>query len=313
MFEKYRPDSEGINVDDLNRALRHIEQQQEGFGTEPGIRGETGWAPLPRSDMFRFFLIQISAVTTVADASVPVVPAYAWQEVVRRDGVFTRPGDGRGPFTAAQFPAFDVRMAADAPLNAGSTTSAYLAWLSWDERSVEFIGVPTTATGGAGSSFSGAKLTRVGGYNVPNTAIPFNRELIDTDNYHDNAVNSTRITVPTTAHYLVGYNLVFEVGVFPASIPSELFAYSFVTLNGNTNARSVYGEGFWYQASALNKSISINSSEVLQLAASDYLELIFNGTANPGPYAAFSVAAPLVDGTIDLYPHPRFWIQRLGT
>lgn len=57
----------------------------------------------------------------------------------------------------------------------------------------------TPAGGGGGGAFSGVKVYRSAAYSMANNAItvmPWDAEEYDTDGFHDNAVNNSRLTVP---------------------------------------------------------------------------------------------------------------------
>ncbi len=75
--------------------------------------------------------------------------------------------------------------------------------------------VPTTD--GHGFETVGAHVKRTALYSLANaawTAIPFDAEEEDTDAYHDNAVNNTRITIPSTTYegkYFVAANVEFAI------------------------------------------------------------------------------------------------------
>lgn len=162
-FTPLSPDSQAIDVSEYNRLLEQVAQRNVSRGV--GIpfmdseSGSAGWMP---GDVSKMFLIQVSGVVTAVAPLIPVVPAYEWTEVVRVNGAYTTLGDGRSG-TVTTFPAFDTGMQGTVPLNIGSTTSAYIAWLSADGNSIEFIGLdPTVSTSsgsGGMSSLTGAKYT----------------------------------------------------------------------------------------------------------------------------------------------------------
>lgn len=65
---------------------------------------------------------------------------------------------------------------------------------------------------GAGAAFSGARAFRSAAQTISNdtwTAINFNDEAFDTDAYHDNSTNNTRLTISSAGYYLVGGSLLF--------------------------------------------------------------------------------------------------------
>lgn len=68
---------------------------------------------------------------------------------------------------------------------------------------------PVWAAAAAASypAFSGCVLTKSAPQSVntaTETEITFDGEVFDTDNYHDNTTNTTRLTAPATGYYLVG-------------------------------------------------------------------------------------------------------------
>lgn len=80
------------------------------------------------------------------------------------------------------------------------------------------------------AAFSGASVYNVGSQSVNNntvTAITYNTEEYDTDNYHSTVSNTSRLTVPTTAKYLVSVTLYFDaatVGVREIDITKNVGA-----------------------------------------------------------------------------------------
>ena len=61
-------------------------------------------------------------------------------------------------------------------------------------------GVPTWAAPASGSTFVGAQVTNTSAQSISNgayTALNFQSEVYDTDGFHDNATNNSRLTIPT--------------------------------------------------------------------------------------------------------------------
>ncbi len=76
-------------------------------------------------------------------------------------------------------------------------------------------GVPTWATPAGGSTFSGCSLTGNTSTSVANnttTLINWNTEEFDTNGYHDNTTNNTRITIPSgkAGKYLISGFIIFS-------------------------------------------------------------------------------------------------------
>ena len=117
----------------------------------------------------------------------------------------------------------------------------------------------------AGASFAGCSLSKSAAQSISNatwTLITWNQENYDTDAFHDNSTNNTRITIPSgkSGKYLIAANLYTPAN----SVGSRLLKY---TKNG---ADSYYGN--WSPASAVH-STSIVGSQVFDLIAGDYIEV----------------------------------------
>jgi hypothetical protein len=142
--------------------------------------------------------------------------------------------------------------------------------------------------------FSGARVSRASsqvlGANGTLAAIGFDGESFDTDTYHDNAVNNTRLTVPTTDYYEVGCNIALS----NADATARTFTVE-ITLNGTTDI------AHWQQA-LLSTDTSVwhcNLHTIWSCTAADYFEVRVSTTDVTG----VTVAA-LVDS------EPRFYIAR---
>jgi hypothetical protein len=128
----------------------------------------------------------------------------------------------------------------------------------------------STATNGikwaapaGGSSFSGASVGSTTDQNIANTtytALTFNSETFDTDAYHDNSTNNSRITIPAGK---AGYYSIY------AWVQAD---------NNSTGSRSIliYKNGTAAASVAFNPGgayPTLQISSILNLAVSDYIEV----------------------------------------
>jgi hypothetical protein len=117
----------------------------------------------------------------------------------------------------------------------------------------------------AAGSFVGCKLTKSVGQNCNNNTdvtVSWDQEEFDTDGFHDNSVNNTRVTIPSGkgGKYLFVVALSFEANT-NGRRESRLFK------NGNgTNT-------FFYQNAATSGKNLWISTNLLNLVAGDYIEL----------------------------------------
>lgn len=123
------------------------------------------------------------------------------------------------------------------------------------------------APGGGFPTFSGVSLTKSATQSVnstSSTAITFDGETFDTDAYHDNVTNPSRITVPATGYYMVGGSI--EI--------TGLNSGKYLILRLRKNGTTVL-DGRSRQYSALNAgTIGIPYSKIVPLTAGDYVELM---------------------------------------
>lgn len=144
------------------------------------------------------------------------------------------------------------------------------------------------------NAFSGAVLTKSAVQSINNateTAITFDGEVFDTDSYHDNSTNNTRLTAPVTGYYLVGGSA--EV----ASIADGKYVIVFIRKQG-TNAN---GDGrARIFTSTADTYISPHFSRIVALDAGQYVEL----TVQHNHGSARDVRET-TNGT-------SFWIYRIG-
>lgn len=94
-------------------------------------------------------------------------------------------------------------------------------------------------------------------------AVPFNSEVFDSDGFHDNVTNNSRITIPAG---LGGIYAVGACGTFASNATAR--RYVNIQKNGTTNlVREV-------QNSSATGSILIGASGLMSLAAGDFIEFV---------------------------------------
>ena len=132
-------------------------------------------------------------------------------------------------------------------------------------------GVPTWSSP-ATTGFVGCNLTRNSNLNVnssTNTAVGWNVEFFDSHNFHDNATNNTRITIPTgyAGRYLFTYQLRWGSN-------STGFRSAVIGINGTAGAT------IGREDNLANQAVIMNGSFMLNLVVGDYVELF--ATQNSG-------------------------------
>lgn len=130
--------------------------------------------------------------------------------------------------------------------------------LAWDV----VVGGGGGGGGGGGAAITGVRVTRVSGdvsLAGGATAIPFDAEAEDTDGFHDNATNPTRLTVPAG---MAGVYVIF--GGFYTDAGSD------VTIRRNGTTEIAFGRT-GPGASSLNAYIPATA---FHLADGDYVELV---------------------------------------
>jgi hypothetical protein len=134
-------------------------------------------------------------------------------------------------------------------LTADTTVSPYkVKWATAASSSPTFVGVRATATTNQTLS------------NATSVTINFNNETIDSDGFHDNSTNNSRLTVPTGkgGKYLVSGTMIFQGNASGIRIIQ-------IAKNG-----TVYGETY---ALGYNSSQSMNAQMILDASAGDYFTL----------------------------------------
>lgn len=139
----------------------------------------------------------------------------------------------------------------------------------------------------------------IGGAGIPAnvwTPVPFTLETVDAFNFHDNAVNPTRLTIPSgmAGCYLIWATVVWgNVGAAPNNWRIVGFGR-----NGLTVERLV--EEYNFNLSS-GSTPGMAPTTVAELAAGDYVEL---GMFSPAATDIFYGAAPVVQ--------PRFGMVKLA-
>ena len=122
------------------------------------------------------------------------------------------------------------------------------------------------ATPAAASSFVGAKVYKSAAQSIPNatwTTLTFDSESFDTDAFHDNSTNNSRITIPSgkAGKYAVQWQTVWASNATGGRNTRLL-------KNGTNTAY-----GTWMNALSGDPT-STNNNALLNLAVGDYLELL---------------------------------------
>lgn len=144
----------------------------------------------------------------------------------------------------------------------------------------------------AGATFSGCLLTNTTTQTISNTtftALTYDGETYDTDNYHSTVTNTSRITIPSSAKYLVFANIMW----------ASNNAGTTYEMNLRKNGSTIHS---WNQQKpGTSSQQSMPFAIVLDLAVNDYLEIfmyqdtggnlgILNTTGQRSNFGCFKVA-----------------------
>jgi len=157
-------------------------------------------------------------------------------------------------------------------------TSASLALAQYEGGQLYFVSTSASIFlkgdgAAAGASFSGCNVFNNTSQSVANattTTAVFNDERYDTDAYHDNSTNNSRITIPAgkTGKYLVFFTIV----VSQSASATNTYFETQLKKNGTTALYTLYSPQYRFNASFFgNANIG---SVVLSLTAGDYLEVL---------------------------------------
>jgi hypothetical protein len=137
--------------------------------------------------------------------------------------------------------------------------------LTWDATPGEWV----AAASGGGATFAGVSVTHNANQSIANNTayitLAFNTENFDSDGFHDNATNNSRLTVPTG---LGGVYLCSFLVDFPSDGSGTGQRYANVRKNGATVV--INDVGF---SEVGMDAVRISASLPIQLAAGDYVEL----------------------------------------
>jgi len=127
-------------------------------------------------------------------------------------------------------------------------------------------GIPGWATASSSSTFAGCRVYKSAAQSIPNatgTAITFNSEDFDTDNYHSTSTNTSRITIPAGK---AGYYFITGRCYFGAVGSVKPFAASIIK-NGTTNIGGIEID------SSVTYETGRQVSGISYLSVGDYVEL----------------------------------------
>lgn len=119
------------------------------------------------------------------------------------------------------------------------------------------------ATGGLLTRFLGARVGKSVGQSISGgtiTALSWNIEIYDTNGYHDNSTNNTRLTAPMAGYYRIGGRVEWSAN----------------TTNRRTLAYKINGAGY----TAMSKAVATDGenyqsfSDEIFLNANDYVEIV---------------------------------------
>lgn len=242
------------------------------YSSATGLSGALGGTDnaLLRADGTGGVTAQGSAIT-VSDAG-----AITFPDGVRQ--TFNPDGTNAGLNTGSQ--AGNPSAPSDGDLWYNSTTSSLMARRNGVSTALGFSGAMVKKS----ADQTGANYTAA-------TAVAFDAEVYDTDTYHDNVTNNTRLTVPVDGYYIVG-----------ASIASTNVTFSveaaFVIRKGGSASFDGAAAIAYEVASANFQPFASLSTGPVSCTAGEYFEIYLNVST---------------DTSIDITAaRTNFWIMRVG-
>jgi hypothetical protein len=151
----------------------------------------------------------------------------------------------------------------------------------------------TNLLGGGSAAFAGAMASHNANQSISNasfTTLAFNGEVFDTDAFHDNATNNSRLTVPIGkgGYYLVGFD-----GWFNTNAVDVRFVR---LLKNGTDELARDGK-----AGISGNGTPLNFTTLVSLAAADYLQV-----------QVYQASGGALDLLSTDYWSPRFWLMKVG-
>ena len=211
---------------------------------------------------------EIASLLLDEQASDPATPAAGfWRVYAKADGLYIIDDAGAvtGPFGAADLAAHlaDASDAHDASAVSYDNTTSGLA-----ATDVQAAVDEVAASGGGSGTAQAAKVTQSSAQTISaatTTALAFNTEDEDTDGFHDNATNNTRLTVPAG---LGGLYLVGAVW----GVNSALGDGKRITLHIAKNGTTITGSPVESNAASTSERVNVTTTTIIRLAATDYIE-----------------------------------------
>jgi hypothetical protein len=160
---------------------------------------------------------------------------------------------------------------ADATARTSAVTSPEEGNMSFlkDTNSLEYYDGAAWAAvaGGGGATFVGCSLYKTGNQSIAHdttTALTFDAESFDTDAFHDNSTNTSRITIPAGkgGKYYFGGLISAESGNNGRSLTTRV---------NNTNTQQVY-----YEQASQSGNVYFSWNLMRNLSEEDYFEVFYD-------------------------------------